>query len=376
MSAALPLGWQGASRDPWAETTWLESFLAEEREFSAPLAMPAPEAAALAVAAELAAAVRIAIEQVPVGARVQTRNPRRWEYDDSLPEPDEATWAKLSLTVQRSDGGLVDAELLRPRAWIELHGLRAGQLLPLHLAELEVSGPALVTAIEACPPIASGAGSVVTARFVTREVHRLVSVDLLGAGGELETLTGTPVHPVWSLDRGDWVPLAELTEGETLQGHTGPAIVLHLALHQAAQPVYNLEIHGEHVYQVGELGVLVHNNCAPSWSTTRAKIWRSIAESELENPTGRYSRTNLRRMLEGKPARVRVEVTSNRTGLTTTREVSMELHHRSLPQRLGTPTANESWNLEPVYPWSHESMDKFRHTGYRLLKMLNGPNSF
>jgi hypothetical protein len=99
----------------------------------------------------------------------------------------------------------------------------------------------------------------VTARFVTREVHRLVSVDLLGAGGELETLTGTPVHPVWSLDRGDWVPLAELTEGETLQGHTGPAIVLHLSLHQAAQPVYNLEIHGEHVYQVGELGVLVHN---------------------------------------------------------------------------------------------------------------------
>ena len=257
--AALPQGWQGASGDPWAETTWLESFLAEEREFSAPLAMPAPEAAALAVAAELAAAVRIAIEQVPVGARVQTRNPRRWEYDDSLPEPDEATWAKLSLTVQRSDGGLVDAELLRPRAWIELHGLRAGELLPLHLAELEVSGPALVTAIEACPPIASGAGSVVTARFVTREVHRLVSVDLLGAGGELETLTGTPVHPVWSLDRGDWVPLAELTEGETLQGHTGPAIVLHLALHQAAQPVYNVEIHGEHVYQVGELGVLVHN---------------------------------------------------------------------------------------------------------------------
>jgi hypothetical protein len=105
---------------------------------------------------------------------------------------------------------------------------------------------------------------VVTARFVTREVHRVVSVDLLGAGGELETLTSTPVHPVWSLDRGDWVPLAELTEGETLQGHTGPAIVLRLALHQAAQPVYNLEVHGEHVYQVGELGVLVHNagiNC-------------------------------------------------------------------------------------------------------------------
>ncbi|MFN5708370.1 MAG: polymorphic toxin-type HINT domain-containing protein, partial [Planctomycetota bacterium] len=260
--AALPQGWQGASGDPWAETTWLESFLAEEREFSAPLAMPAPEPAALAVAAELAAAVRVAIEQVPLGARVQTRNPRRWEYDDSLPEPDEATWAKLSLTVQRSDGGLVDAELLRPWAWIELHGLRAGELLPLHLAELEVSGPALVTAIEACPPIAPGAGSVVTARFVTREVHRLVSIDLLGAGGELETLTGTPVHPVWSVDREDWVPLGELVQGETLQGEGGLAVVLSITLSRVAQPVYNLEVHGEHVYQVGELGVLVHNACS------------------------------------------------------------------------------------------------------------------
>jgi hypothetical protein len=68
---------------------------------------------------------------------------------------------------------------------------------------------------------------------------------------------------------GDWVPLAELTEGETLQGHTGPAIVLHLSLHQAAQPVYNLEIHGEHVYQVGELGVLVHNAGADDYDVRR-----------------------------------------------------------------------------------------------------------
>jgi hypothetical protein len=240
---------------------------------------------------------------VPLGGRVPTRNPRRWEYDDSLPEPDEATWAKLSLTVQRNDGGLVDAELLRPRAWIELHGLRAGELLPLHLAELEVSGPALVTAIEACPPIASGAGSVVTARFVTREVHRLVSIDLLGAGGELETLTGTPVHPVWSLDRGDWVPLAELSEGETLQGHTGPAIVLHLSLHQAAQPVYNLEVHGEHVYQVGELGVLVHNageECELLQRTTvKSSLRPAIRKNDLANFQDFKNRSVIGDNLEG-----------------------------------------------------------------------------
>jgi hypothetical protein len=202
---------------------------------------------------------RVAIDEVPLGGRVQTRNPRRWEYDDSLPEPDEASWAKLSITVQRSDGGVVDAELLRPRAWIELHGIVAGQLLPLHLPELEVSGQALVTAVEACPPIAGGEGSVVTARFVTREVHVVASVEVLDPDGSIETITGTTIHPVWSVDREDWVPLGELVQGETLQGQSGVAVVLSVTLSRVAQPVYNLEVHGEHVYQVGELGVLVHN---------------------------------------------------------------------------------------------------------------------
>ena len=53
----------------------------------------------------------------------------------------------------------------------------------LNLPELDVSGLALVTAIDDCPPIVSGEGSVVTARFVTREVHVVASLDVLGADG-------------------------------------------------------------------------------------------------------------------------------------------------------------------------------------------------
>jgi len=72
----------------------------------------------------------------------------------------------------------------------------------------------LVTAIDDCPPIADGDGSVVTARFVTREVHVVASVDVLGADGTIETITGTTIHPVWSVDRQEWVPLVELADGE------------------------------------------------------------------------------------------------------------------------------------------------------------------
>ena len=165
----------------------------------------------------------------------------------------------MSITIERSDGGIVDAEIIRPRSWILRNGICAGRMLPFNLPELEVSGLALVTSIDDCPPIASGEGSVVTARFVTREVHVVASVDVLGADGTVETITGTTIHSVWSVDRQEGVPLAELAEGETLQGLDGLAVVLGVSLSRVSQPVYNIEVHGEHVYQVGELGLVVHN---------------------------------------------------------------------------------------------------------------------
>ena len=155
------------------------------------------------------------IESLPIGSRVPTRNPKRFEVDPQ-PDPEQATWAKLSITVERNDGGIVDAEIIRPRSWILRNGICAGRMLPFNLPELEVSGLALVTAIDDCPPIAEGEGSVVTARFVTREVHVVASADVLGADGAVETITGTTIHPVWSVDRQSWVPLAELAQGERL----------------------------------------------------------------------------------------------------------------------------------------------------------------
>ncbi len=72
----------------------------------------------------------------------------------------------------------------------------------------------------------------------------------------------TTIHPVWSVDRQEWVPLAELTDGEALQGLDGLAVDLSVTLSRLTQPVYSIEVHGEHVYQVGELGLVVHNACS------------------------------------------------------------------------------------------------------------------
>jgi hypothetical protein len=59
---------------------------------------------------------------------------------------------------------------------------------------------------------------------------------VLGADGTVETITGTTIHPVWSVDRREW--------GETLQGLDGLVIVLSVTLSRVSQPVYNIELHG------------------------------------------------------------------------------------------------------------------------------------
>ena len=118
----------------------------------------------------------------------------------------------------------------------------------------------------------------------------VASVDIQGPDGSIETITGTPIHPIWSVARQDWVPLAELAEGEHLlsllpsplrgrktEGEGAvTAIVLSVSLSRVTQPVYNIEVHSEHVYQFGELCVVVHNACVPK--VTDAKLGNLVKD--------------------------------------------------------------------------------------------------
>lgn len=110
------------------------------------------------------------------------------------------------------------------------------------------------------PAISSGDGHAVTGRYVTRRVDEIARVEIQDETGRVAVLEGTPIHPIWSVDRHDWVPLGELEAGELLQGENGLVTVLSVEVQARSVRVYNLEIHGEHVYEVGEFGVLVHNS--------------------------------------------------------------------------------------------------------------------
>jgi len=178
--------------------------------------------------------------------------------DDSFAEPEQATWVTVSVRMTKRDGTVVKAEFLRPREWVARHKILPGAALPIAITELEVEGNAIVTAISPCPQIATGEGRVVTGRFVTREAGNLVRLALEN-GTEIRA---TDVHPVWSVDREEWVPAGELEPGELVDTIAGPVAVLSVERLESALDVYNIEVHGEHVFRVTADGVLVHNACA------------------------------------------------------------------------------------------------------------------
>ena len=200
----------------------------------------------------------VPITDVPLGARVLAGNPRPEELDLAWPEPEQAKWVTLSLDLVKRDGTPVKAEFLRPREWVERNGIVAGAALPIAISELEVEGNAFVTGITPCPPVAEGPGRVVTGRFVTRDAGNLVRVTLENG----TAIQATDVHPIWTVDREEWIPAGELVPGQYVDTLTGPVAVESVERLHSGHDVYNIEVHGEHVFRVTADGVLVHNACA------------------------------------------------------------------------------------------------------------------
>ena len=113
------------------------------------------------------------------------------------------------------------------------------------------------------------------------------------------------------------------------------------------------------------------------WRTAKKNYWKTKYADEMLNPTGKYSPNNLALMKRGNAPKIKVEV-SDALGNKKIVDVPIELHHTSLPQRLGSPKANEAWNLTEATPWGHASMDSYRNLGddFNLERIINGTNSW
>ncbi len=209
---------------------------------------------------------KVAIDAIPIGSRVIGENPKEWDYDSSLPELD-GSWLVAKMSVKKDNGIWVDVEMIRPAAFWHRAGAFAGGQIMLTFAELEISNLAKIHSLEPTPPIAIGEGNVVTARMTTRQTHQLVRAQF----SDQTTLIGTPAHPIWSVSEADWVELEELKEGDLVLGESGPLEVVSTELIETLEPVYNLEVYGEHVYLVENSGIFVHNGRRLGYKGPKAK---------------------------------------------------------------------------------------------------------
>ena len=99
---------------------------------------------------------------------------------------------------------------------------------------------------------------MVTGRFITRSAANIFELTL--ADGT--TLVGTGIHPVWEIGVSDWVPLSELRANDVVDTTNGPLVVASVRQLNRIVDVFNIEVHGHHVYRVAETGILVHNKAA------------------------------------------------------------------------------------------------------------------
>ena len=230
---------------------------------------------------------KLNIEDIQVGMRVPALNPLEEEIENE--SIDRETWRKVRLKMNRGNGSEMQITLLRSEAWIReslvlANGLSAldrnaiGQRIEFNVDELNAAGFAEILSVEPCPEIIDGPGEVVTATYHSKSVP---VIDLHIAGLS-EPLGVTHDHPIWSEDRHDFVKAGELQAGETMQLIDDQLVRLtNIEPRAGPEDVFNFEVANQHVYFVGDGGLLVHN------AFYFRKFFKN-GQSRLVNASGRF----------------------------------------------------------------------------------------
>lgn len=197
------------------------------------------------------------IRDISLGMRTVGTNPQGKSLEE-WPEPD-SSWFQVNLRMVKQDNGGLDIELLRPQEWLDAQNVRPGSLISMNMPEMGAVGEAEVLSVVSAPPIQPGEGNVVSGKYI----HQAANCIDLHIEGHDKPIGCTDNHPFWSEDRQEFIPVGELHDGERILLYSGEiARIAQKLPRPGPETVYNLEIWGEHVYHVGEFGVLVHNSCA------------------------------------------------------------------------------------------------------------------
>ncbi len=121
-----------------ARSFFPQPFLLEKQRSASPLARSSGRGAGGEgpISTTLDKPLHTPIERVPLGSRVATKNPRPWEFDGSLAEPEQGSWSKIDFVLYRSDGAIIDVQMLWPDAWLIENEIETGRAVPLVFEEL------------------------------------------------------------------------------------------------------------------------------------------------------------------------------------------------------------------------------------------------
>ena len=179
----------------------------------------------------------------------------------------EEAWYATSVELSAADEAehIYQVELIRPQS--DYGGIpRVGGELELEIPELKLAGVARVVAVTPRDaPAGLGGGQAVRMRLRheagVEGDPRSPELRALWLEGATEALGITASHPLYSLDRDDWVRVRDLQMGERLQTADGAVAVQALERLRGAREVFNIEVDADHEYLVGELGLRAHNAC-------------------------------------------------------------------------------------------------------------------
>ncbi|TWT34800.1 polymorphic toxin-type HINT domain-containing protein [Blastopirellula retiformator] len=265
------------------------------------------------------------IETVRVGQRVVTDVAAADRPLKTSVDP--ATWKRVTIAAETVDAAghpdRIVAQTLASPDWLEIWEVKLGAKIPFPFDLIEMGIPpeteGEVTAIDPCPTIPDAPGQVILST-ISHQNHDVWELDVESVSGQRDTLRATGFHPFYSVDRDDHVQVYQLKEGELLQGADDLVTLKSKRRIPGYHQVFNFTVEADHVYRVGHLGVLVHNNVPCGPGGTPKGISNVPGKDFTPNPsiTKPYSRprgagptAEQRRAVQGKPCVECGKVTPN-----------------------------------------------------------------
>lgn len=200
------------------------------------------------------------------------------DYEEITP----FTWKWVDFELPRPDETVTKINLRRPNWWLKEIGADSiGKKVYLDMPELSLQGWATVTAIRINQLDTrfwdeNRDGNYVNRPITGKFTHESNNVYNLHFGDNVKPLGITGSHPIWSVDRNDWVGAIDLKIGEVVKTQDGEVILKSREKLNGRHKVYNLEIYRDHNFLVSTDKILVHNNCLPSLRRVEHDTWNEL----------------------------------------------------------------------------------------------------